>query len=177
MKNSVVFPSDTLRFMSDVQSPSELSLAAGIRLLVSNQGGVLPSLQSFSNFEDGPSTHSSTPLDQNHPQDRPMGRVKDPHFLRHVKVPHPVDLTGCLYLETGMRPEGSGTQVLELVVDPSSQTEGESSKFRFGPRVVLDRVQAQRPSLRRISSAGTPFTRPARMSETRRLSSAITRGG
>ncbi len=90
-----------------------------------------------------------------------MDRVKDSYFFRHVKVPHPVNLTGCFYLETGMRPEGSGAEELELVVDSSPKPERESSKFRFGPRVVLDRVQAQRPSLRRISSAGTPFTRPA----------------
>lgn len=134
-------------------------------------------LQSFSNFANSTFTDSSTPLDHDHPEDRSMGRVKDPYFFRHVKVPHPVDLTGCLYLEAGMRPKGSGAQVFQLVVDSSSQAEREPSKFRFSPRVVFDRVQAQRPSLRRISSAGIPLTRPARMSETRRLSSAITRGG
>ena len=171
-------PSNPLTFSSHDRPPRTNSLSqSGCGCRCRARGENSACLQPFSNFAHGHSTDSSTPLHQNHPEDRPMGRVKDSYVVRHVKVPHSVDLTGCLYQETGMRPEGSGPQVLQLVVEPSLQTERKPSNFRFGPRVILDRVQAQRPSLRRISSAGTPFTRPARMSETRCLSSAITRGG
>ena len=76
-----------------------------------------------------------------------------------------------------MGSEGGSAQEFQLIVDSSSEAERQPPELRLSSRVVLNRVDGQMPSLRRISAAGTPLTRPVRKSSTRRLSSAITRGG
>jgi len=151
--------------------------ANGHREIRSVDRADLGSLHPLAKFSDRLPSHSPAAFDHHDPENRPDGRVVDSDIPRDLEAPDPEHPTCRFHHNARVGAKWGGAKELQLLIDSPSKSNRQLSQLGLGPGVEFDRVQAQMRSLARISSAGVPFTRPERMSPTRRLSSAITRGG
>ncbi len=94
-----------------------------------------------------------------------------------MEMQDPMNPSGRFHMHAAVGPKGTRPEILELEIDLPAEPKGQPSKLGLGAGIVLNFVKSHTPSLRRISAAGMPLTRPARTSATRRFSSAITFGG